>query len=242
MMKSLSNLPKKDYPKEKPKIRKYSVIPARAVQDESLHPTSLHLLAAIGLHTNGAGVCWPSTLTLALHIGKARVTISRHISRLIKAGYIRKLDPKAYPGHIVQQGRRKTNRYQVLWEGNEPLPSREEFWAPRPKVAEVDYYIDHGKVTIDDGDTHKGQGVWGNDSTEYQCLANAFKSAVERSCGIHRLPEPSYTAAKTLWDQGVTVNQVNDHTAAFVRQALKAGRTPPLTLDQVAKWAGLYKK
>jgi len=242
MMKSLSNLPKKYYPKEKPKIRKYSVIPARAVQDESLHPTSLHVLAALGLHTNAVGVCWPSTLTLALHIGKARVTVSRHIRRLLDKGYIRKLDPKKYPGHIVQQGRRKTNRYQVLWEGKDPLPSREEFWAPRPKVAEVDYFVKDGKIEVDNADIDKRQGVWGKESTEYQSLAQAFRSAVERSCGIHRLPEPSYQAAKALWNQGVTVDQVKDHTVAFVHQALKAGRTPPLTLDQVAKWAGLYKK
>lgn len=242
MMKSLSNLPKKDYPKQKPKIRRYAVLPARAVQDESLHPTSLHVLAALGLHTNSVGVCWPSTLTLALHIGKARVTVSRHIQRLIKAGYLRKLDPKKYPGHIVQQGRRKTNRYQVLWEGNDALPTREEFWAPRAKVAEVDWYVEKGRIKVDHGDADKRQGVWGKETTEYQSLAQAFRSAVERSCGVHRLPEPSYQAAKTLWDQGVTVDQVKDHTIAFVHQALKAGRTPPLTLDQVAKWAGLYKK
>lgn len=241
-MQSLSNLPKKFYPKEKPKIRKYAVLPARAVQDEKLHPTSLHVLAALGLHTNGVGVCWPSTLTLALHIGKARVTVSRHIQRLIKAGYVRKLDYKAYPGHIVQQGRRKTNRYQVLWEGNDPLPSREEFWAPRPKVAEIDYYIEGGKITVDNVDTDKRQGVWGKESTEYQTLAHAFRGAVERSTGANRLPDQSFKAAKVLWDQGVTVDQVREHTISMCVSGLKVGRTPPLTLDQVAKWAGLYKK
>ena len=241
-MKSLSNLPKKDYPKVKPKIRKYSVLPARAVQDESLHPTSLHVLAALGLHTNGVGVCWPSTLTIALHIGKARVTVSRHITRLIKAGYIRKLDHKAYPGHVVQKGRRKTNRYQVLWEGNDPLPSREEFWAPRPKVAEIDYYIEDGKITVDDVDTDKRQGVWGEESTDHYILAQAFRNAVEAASGMNRLADQSYQAAKVLWDQGVTPDQVRQYTLSMCREQLKRGRTPPMTLDQVAKWAALYNK
>ena len=242
MTKSLSELPKKYYPKEKPKIRKYSVLPARAVQDESLHPTSLHVLAALGLHTNAVGVCWPSTLTLALHIGKARVTVSRHVRRLLDKGYIRKLDPKKYPGHIVQQGRRKTNRYQVLWEGNDPLPSREEFWAPRPKVAEVDYFVKDGKIEVDNADLDKRQGVWGKETKEYQTLAHAFRAAVERASGINRLADASFPAAKVLWDQGVTADQVRESTAAMCVDGLKSGRTPPLTLDQVAKWSGLYKK
>lgn len=241
-MKSLSNLAKKDYPKEKPKIRKFSVIPARAVQDESLHPTSFHLLAALGLHTNGAGVCWPSTLTLALHIGKSRVTVSRHVQRLLKAGYIRKLDPKAYPEKIVQRGRRKTNRYQVLWEGNETLPTREEFWAPRPKVAAEDYYVEDGEVKVDSADTHNGQGVWGKESTEYRTLAQAFRNAVEEVTGINRLAEHSYQAAKVLHNQGVTADQVRNYTKSMCREQLKSGRSSPLNLDQVGKWAALYKE
>tara|TARA_R110000851_G_scaffold3636_5_gene14875 strand:- start:742 stop:1458 length:717 start_codon:yes stop_codon:yes gene_type:complete len=238
-MKSLS---KKDYPKVKPKIRRYSVLPARAVQDESLHPTSLHVLAALGLHTNAMGVCWPSTLTIALHIGKSRVTVSRHVQRLIKAGYIRKLDPKAYPSHVVQKGRRKTNRYQVLWDGKDPIPTKEEFFAPRAKVAEYDWYIDHGEVKIDSPDTDKRRGSGGSGSTEYQTLAQAFKNAVERTTGSTRLVEPSYQAAKLLIDQGVSVDQVRESTAAMCVDGLKKGRMPPLTLDQVAKWSGLYKK
>ena len=242
MMKSLSNLPKKDYPKEKPKTRKYSVIPARAVQDEKLHPTSLHVLAALGLHTNAAGVCWPSTLTLALHIGKARVTVSRHISRLLKAGYIRKLDPKKYPSHIKQTGRRKTNRYQVLWVGNDALPTKEEFYAPRPKVAETDWYTEKGEIKVDHADTDNQKGVWGKETTDHHILAHAFVKAVERASGVHRLPNPSFNAAKTLYNQGVSVDDVAAATVSMCVDGIKKGRTPPATLDQVANWSGLYNK
>lgn len=241
-MKSLSNYAKKDYPKEKPKIRKYSVIPARAVQDEKLHPTSLHVLAALGLHTNAAGVCWPSTLTLALHIGKARVTVSRHITRLLKAGYIRKLDPKKYPAHIKQKGRRRTNRYQVLWVGNDALPTKEEFYAPRPKVAEADWYTEGGQIKVDGVDTDNQKGVWGKETTEHHTLAHAFARAVERASGVHRLPKPSFSAAKTLYNQGLKVDEVAAATISMCVDQIKRGRTPPTTLDQVAVWAGLYNK
>lgn len=242
MMKSLSNLPKKDYPKEKPKTRKYSVIPARAVQDDRLHPTSLHVLAALGLHTNAAGVCWPSTLTLALHIGKARVTVSRHISRLLKAGYIRKLDPKKYPSHIKQTGRRKTNRYQVLWVGNDALPTKEEFYAPRPQVAEADWYTEGGKIKVANADTDNKKGVWGKETTDHHILAHAFVRSVERATGVHRLPNPSFLSAKALYNQGVSVDDVAAATTATCIAWLRKGRTPPATLDQVANWSGLYNK
>jgi hypothetical protein len=34
-------------------------LPARSVQDDSLHPTTFRVLAAICLHTNGYGICFP---------------------------------------------------------------------------------------------------------------------------------------------------------------------------------------
>jgi len=40
---------------EKPATRLYSVLPARAVQDEALTLTQLRILAALCLHTNAAG-------------------------------------------------------------------------------------------------------------------------------------------------------------------------------------------
>ena len=130
----------------------------------------------------------------------------------------------------------------MLWEGNDPLPSREEFWAPRPKVAEIDYYIEDGKITVDDVDTDKRQGVWGEESTDHHILAQAFRNAVEAASGMNRLADQSYQAAKVLWDQGVTPDQVRQYTLSMCREQLKRGRTPPMTLDQVAKWAALYNK
>lgn len=222
--------------KDKPDIRKYSILPARAMQDEALGIGELRVLACLGMYTNSYGVCWPSQLRIAAHLGYTRVWVSKCVASLIKKGYIRKLEPRAYPKGIKRRSARIVNRYQVLFVGKDPLPTKEQFWAPQPRfetVPEDDVY---------DTTTPIKKGVTGDSQKDYQVLAQAFKQAVERSCGVHRLPEPSFISAKTLWDQGVTVDQVRDHTAAFVSQALKAGRTPPLTLDQVAKWAGLYKK
>lgn len=230
-----------DYPKEKPKIRRYSVLPARAVQDSSLHPTSFRVLAALCIHTNGHGICWPSQITIALHLGVSKITVMRNIKKLIAAGYVRKLEPKKYPWGIIQKGKRPTNRYQVLFYANDPLPTKEQFLAPRAAIMDIDYGIAGGKVTqIEDAD--KKIGGTGDGKADFQILAHTFKSAVERSCGAVRLADPSFQAAAKLHQQGVTTETVRESTIAMVKDGLRTGRTPPLTLDQVAKWAGLYKR
>jgi|DEB0MinimDraft_6_1074348.scaffolds.fasta_scaffold24348_2 hypothetical protein len=231
----------KDYPKEKPKIRRYSVLPARAVQDASIHPTSFKVLAALCIHTNGHGICWPSQITIALHLGVSKVTVLRHIKRLIKLGYIRKLEPKKYPWGIIQKGRRPTNRYQVMFGADDPLPTKEQFLAPRASIMDIDYGIKDGKVsTVDDADNKKG-GL-GDGNKDFQILAHTFRTAVERTSGAVRLADSSFQTAARLHQLGVTAEQVRESTTAMVKDGLRTGRAPPMTLEQVARWAGLYKK
>jgi hypothetical protein len=55
------------------------------------------------------------------HIG--RLGIIAAIKRLEKLGYVRKLKPEYYPG---QKSKWLTNRYQVLWRGNDPIPKYED--------------------------------------------------------------------------------------------------------------------
>jgi len=149
---------------------------------------------------------------------------------------VRKLETRPYPKHIKRRSGKKVNRYQILWEGKDPIPTNEQFWAPAKIIAEP------GEDDFTESDTHMQAGVKGDENKDYQVLAHAFRKAVERAVGINRLPDPSYQSAKTLWDQGVTVDQVTEHTTAMCRECLAKGRTPPLTLDQVGKWAALYNK
>ena len=79
-------------------------------------------------------------------------------------------------------------------------------------------------------------------NTDYQILAHAFKKAVEATSGVSRLPDQSFKHAKVLYDQGVTVDQVRDATVSMTKDALRSGRTPPMNLDQVARWSALYNK
>ena len=99
----------------KPETRRYSVMPARSIQDDDLHYTTLRLLGAICLHTNKYGICFPSRVTLGRHISRTPTTISIHIHKLITLGYIRKLNKKPYKiPRANLQYKNATNPYKVL--------------------------------------------------------------------------------------------------------------------------------
>lgn len=218
-------------PSDKPAIRKYSVLPARAIQDDELFWTTLRLLGALCLHTNAYGICWPSRQTLARHINRSTKTVSVHIKRLMDKGYIRKLQPKAYP--IKAQSTWKTNRYQVLFDGPQTeLPTKEQFYAPRPKLAE-------DPVIIEAQDVQQNRRGSGGENPDFRILAQAFIQGVEMASGQRRLPGPNQDFAREIAERGVTPDQVKIATVEMTRHNLKTGRTPPMTLEQVAKWAAL---
>jgi len=66
-----------------------SIIPARAVMDQTLTPTQLRVLCAIGIHTNklGGGV-WTSVKTLASEAGVAERTVQTACQALVERGYL----------------------------------------------------------------------------------------------------------------------------------------------------------
>jgi len=216
---------------DKPDIRKYSVIPARAIQDDNMHWTTLRLLGALCLHTNAYGICWPSRITLARHISRSTKTISVHVARLIKAGYIRKLQPRAYP--IKAKKTWRTNRYQVLFDGPQTeLPSKEQFYAPRPKIAEDVEILEAQEVL------HNRRGS-GGENSDFKILSQAFVQGVQMVSGQHRIAESNHNFAKILADRGISAERIKAATIEMCKYNLMSGRTPPITLEQVAIWAGL---
>ena len=104
-------------------LRNWSVMPARFVSDKRLSPNDIKILAALGLYTNQAGVCWPTQKTIERFTGIGKQGIMDGLKRLERHGYIRVLKGEYWPG---QKSKWLTNRYQVLWRGNEPLPKYED--------------------------------------------------------------------------------------------------------------------
>ena len=211
--------------------RRYCVLPFRCVDDDTMHMTTLRVLMAICVHTNGHGIAWPSRIALAQFVKRHPDTISKHVQRLIKAEYIRKLKPKAYPITRKTGHHWTTNRYQVLFEGAKTkLPSKEQFWAPRAKVAKDEPMPTTARLN--------DQGVRGTNNQSH-AIAQAFAAGVARASGQHRIADQNLSMAAKLDAANVSAERILDVTTQMTREALEAGRSAPLTLEQVAAWAGL---
>ena len=216
----------------KPETRRYAVLPAKSIQDDDIHPTTLRVLGAICLHTNKYGICWPSRVTIGRHVSRTPKTVSTHITRLIKEGYIRKLTKRGYkiPGW-KRNSRYATNRYQVLYDGlKTALPSKEQFYAPRPKIAE-EY--------PEELETENSKGVKGGEKLDVSSIARAFCNGVQKASGVVRNVDNQLKDAETLAELMVNPEEVEEAAVNMTLERRKLGQDPPLQLNQVAKWAGL---
>lgn len=218
----------------KPATRKYSVLPAWSIQDDSLTVMELRVLGALCLHANGAGVCWPSLTTLGRHVSRTTRTISRYLPRLQAKGYIRKLSYKSYPKLIkARNPRGLTTRWQILYQAAAtPVPTYEDIYAAVPKVAEEPEATTSAVL-------HKEQGVRGIDAQLCKRLAGAFVAGVGSASGQLRMLDAQLEVAADLAAAGRTAEEIREYTVSCSLEWLAAGRSPPATLRQVVKWAGL---
>lgn len=204
---------------EKPNIRRYAIVPARAVQDDTLNYASIRLLLALCIHANKAGVCWPTRQTLGRHISRSQSAVYRSLQRLIEAGYVRRLEFRNTG--FKRKSRWMTRRYQVLYDGPEsPLPTDEELWAPRPRLR-------------DEPGVHKMGESEGGISSDTRACAGAFCAGIERASGVRRLIEPQFSEAARLVAAGIEPRRVLDAAFEAARAALAAGKSPPLALHQL---------
>ena len=227
MTKSRSNLP------DILEKRRLSIMPARAFMDPELDIMALRLLGCLCLHANKHGICWPTRETISNYTGHHPDNLSKKVTELTKRGYIRKLNPRKFK--VPRRGSKwPVNRYQVLYDGPEtPLPSLEEFFAPKPKAIE-----DIDGAPVDRADQIEQQGGLGERSRNYVSLASAFCRAVERSSGERRQPERQASEAERLAGLGIEPEVIAEATERAVLEALKVRRSTPQTLRQVSEIEG----
>jgi hypothetical protein len=208
-----------DPPGEK---RPYCVIPIRAVKDKSMTHNVRRTLEALGHYANRAGVCWPAIRTLVDDTGMGANTVQDAIKALEKAGYIRQLNPNDYDQKAGKWGH--SNRYQILWRGNDPVPTWEQvrdanLLQPIPDQVPPDT---------------EGSGVRGtvvqisNHATQ---LAAAWAAAIERETGVRPGQMPPVADLAVLVDAGVPPGALAAETAVLIREraAVRMG-TPPFSL------------
>jgi len=202
--------------------RQWSVIPVRALLDRKLHQSHFRVLVALCVFTNSHGVCWPGVKTIGAMLGVDPASVSRAITKLVSAGYVRKLRPQDYQMEHAKFG--KINRYQVLYQPDMPLPSWEEVQSSQLL-----------SPASDAPDAHMNDiGGMGEDNALLSLshsLAHAYSHAIERALGQSRRPENELGAARALAAQGVTVAQVIEATEAHARACLARRAGVPALAD-----------
>ena len=199
----------------------WSIVPTRAFGDSRLNDADRRVLGALCAFVNRVGVCWPALDTMQEISGYAtRKSVFDAIQRLKRAGYVRQLKPKDY--QETKSGW-KTNRYQVLWLGNEPTPTYED----------INAAIRLQDVALKD-DSNKDKGGLGERDASISLahsLAHAYSATVERVLGQPRRPENELGAARQLASLGVDVPTIIKATEAHCRACLARRAGVPALAD-----------
>ncbi len=187
--------------------RKWSVMPSRAINDRELKERELRVLGALCIHTNAVGVCWPSMETLCAVTGLAsRQSIHNAMKVLKRKRYVRQLQPKDYQETASGW---KSNRYQVLWDGDEAMPSWEEIDSAKPLQLRSDQGDEDVKEIGGLGDLEQHSHT--PDSPAAEAIAHAYIKAVQQATGQVRLYSNEIAHARKLAEAG--------HSPADVRAA-----------------------
>ena len=219
--------------------RPWSVMPVRAFADRRLKERELRVLGALSAFTNRAGVCWPSMVTLCEVSGYAeRRSVHDALKRLKQYKYVRQLQPKDFQETISGW---KSNRYQVLWDGDEPLPTYEDMHIAKPLQLVRDQDDDAPEGTGGLGERQltphtAGQpGEAGSLSTEIQLTAeaicHAYIRAVQQATGQVRLFDNEIAHARRLAVEGHAPVAVSAATLTVCRDALARRAGVPALAD-----------
>ena len=208
--------------------RPWSVMPMRALSDKQLKERELRVLGAVCAFTNRAGVCWPSLDTLCDVSGyKERKSVLDGMKRLKARKYVRQLNPKDY--QETSSGW-KTNRYQVLWDGDEPLPTYEEIHTAKPLQLRADQEDDASK---DIGGLGDGNVVA---DAQASALCHAFIRAVQQATGQVRLYDNEIAHARRLAERDATVDDVTAATLLVCDEAIQRRAGVPSMADVVRRY------
>jgi len=205
--------------------RPWSVMPMRAFADKEIKERELRVLGALCSFTNRAGVCWPSMETLCNVSGyKERKSIHDAMKRLKARKYVRQLHSKDYQKAASGW---KTNRYQVLWDGDEPLPTYEDIHIAKPLQLRHDQEDTHAE---DKGGLGDGNVVA---DTHAMGLCHAFLKAVQEATGQVRLFDNEIAHARRLSLRDVSIGDVRAATLLVCDQAIQRRAGVPSMADIV---------
>ena len=97
-----------------PSSGRFSIIPARAIDDPRLGKAALLVLCALGTYSNRDGWCWPSTKTLCQRLRLTRRPVTENIRQLQELEYIE------IQARFNEKGQQLSNKYRVLHDADLP--------------------------------------------------------------------------------------------------------------------------
>jgi len=207
--------------------RKWSVMPARATGDKELKERELRVLMALCIHTNAAGVCWPSMDAMCAVTGFAtRQSIHDAIKVLKRKRYVRQLQPKDYQETASGW---KSNRYQVLWDGDEALPTYEQVDSAKPLQLRRDDEMEDTKETGGLGDLQSVSHT--PDDPVAEAITHTYISAVQQATGQVRMYDNEIAHARRLSAAGFTAADVRAATLNTCDAALERRAGVPSLYD-----------
>jgi len=109
---------------------RFSIIPARAIDDSRLSRGALLVLCTLGTYGDKNGWCWPSQGAIAKRIRLSRQGVSQYIAELVKLGYIeQRRQTREGKGEVA-------SLYRVIMDGELPAEFDRELTTPaNPELA-----------------------------------------------------------------------------------------------------------
>ncbi len=101
-------------PDKPPRSGRFSIIPARAIDDPRLGKAALVVLCALGTYSNRDGWCWPSTKTLCQRLRLTRRQVTENIRQLQELEYIE------IQARFNEKGQQQSNKCRVLHDADLP--------------------------------------------------------------------------------------------------------------------------
>ena len=206
-------------PRGETDLRRFSVYPSRAVMDLSLSINDIRTLLALGLYTSGSGVAFPTLQTIGAYTGQGTAGNQAALRRLVDKGYIRKLQPKWYPG---QTSPWLTDRYQVLYSKDDPVPTKEQ-------LQESKAFNVH---SLEQGISSKEETPNNHDHTvRVQGIENCFRSILN-TYGV-TISQSQFLPASSLVSSGLSIALFKEQASLAVAQWLRSKGSVPSGLQQL---------
>ena len=188
--------------------------------DLSLSINDIRTLLALGLYTSGSGVAFPTLQTIGAYTGQGTAGNQAALRRLVDKGYIRKLQPKWYPG---QTSPWLTDRYQVLYSKDDPVPTKEQL--QESKAFNIHSLEPQGIITKEELPNNQEHTV------RVQGIENCFRSILQ-TYGVS-LSSSQFLPASSLVSQGIELDEFKRLASLAVSQWLKLKGSVPSGLQQL---------